>query len=345
MARWTIPFLIPLLACNLTQTLQGPADAGAPGNDASARPDTQGRADAGAPGSDASARPDTGARSSSDATPDTKGSDAATDGGGQVSPPASGTVEIFPTGSEPGTLAVMATFQAITDAGASPCQSRTAGTCTVTVCPHPAPPPPPVQLLSAGNLIVDSITIAPGPDAGYTYGGVGVGPVWAAGQSIHVRATGGAVPAFEGDIVAPPLLTVITPPGILGGNMGLNANFSLSKSTAIPLAWTAAAAPTQVLVNIEQAWFGPLTLGQGPSYQGVIINCTFDASVGSGTIPAAALTDLVTGYDQSQGGPSTAMSLSSATQVTLPAGDDTVILFGNNASAQFNIPLSTGVTP
>jgi hypothetical protein len=258
---------------------------------------------------------------------------------GQVSTLATGFVEIFPvaTGS-PDELGVEASFGYY---GPDPGQTQTVGTCQVTTRPNPSVLQS-VQTVSAGDLIVGSMTLAPSSDGGTVggYEGVGVGlaDLWPAGQSVHIQATGGVVPAFAGDVVAPPLLTVTTPPGVVGGAMGLTAQLTggLSKS-GVALAWTPVPAPIQVVATITQDV-------PGDSEAGLTINCFFDGTAGSGTMPAAALTDLST-QPAGPTGPVTTLILATATWATVMAGNDPITLTGFYPSAQFDLPLNIGVSP
>jgi len=310
----------------------GSEDSGASAVTADAAPDARFATDGGAAQHDAS-----------------HAADASVEGA-SADPPASGVVEILPVYDPPGMIALTASFaRSSGDAGdvdAGPCHTRVIGSnCTATTCTEPTSAPAGSEtLVSAGTLTVGAATFSPipaGSDAGTPGGYSGTsGVAWPSGQTVHVRATGGVVPAFEGDVVAVPLLTVSTPPGIVGTANGLNAELTggLSKS-GVPLAWTPVDG-IQVFATVVQTKAG--------EYEAeVTVNCTFDAAAGSGTIPAAALTDLSTAPALQDGvmGPDTVLTLSTVSETSVMAGNDPIYISAVCPSAQFNLPLNMGVSP
>jgi hypothetical protein len=154
------------------------------------------------------------------------------------------------------------------------CHARTVGPCDVLRCDVPVG-----GSISSANASAGSITISGGsspavltPDASGTYSlGPGVAlPSYAPGASVGVAAVGGSIPAFSAKVTFAPPITVTKP-----------AQAVIDRMSDLVLAWTGPMSAS-VLATIEE----------GVPDRIVRITCVFDGAGGSGTVPAAALTDL-----------------------------------------------------
>jgi hypothetical protein len=255
---------------------------------------------------------------------------------------ASGYVEISPNGPQPGAyqLQVVGLFWSGAPAGTpASCQSRTVGACIINRCPvATVASSSAAQSLSAGELTVGSLHIAPevDSDAGLpvTIGYEGAQGVWPVGQSVHIAASGAAFPAFAGDLIAPSTVTVTEPPGPATPSE-TNLTGGLSKS-GVTLAWTPLPAPNRLVAEVRQAFGNPVS-------SELTVDCNFDGTLGSASIPAAALSDLSTD-PESPTGPLTDLLIATMTAVTAVAGGDLIVLYGSAPGVDFIVP-STGVSP
>jgi hypothetical protein len=92
-----------------------------------------------------------------------------------------------------------------------------------------------------------------------------------AGVTVDFSATGGIIPAFSGSLTAPTPVTFTNPLTEIDHTKDLVIN------------WTGGASGGFVEVKIAETT---------PNYD-VAVECAFDAAAGTGTVPAAAMTDLV----------------------------------------------------
>ncbi|MEA2751805.1 MAG: hypothetical protein QOI41_5948 [Myxococcales bacterium] len=185
---------------------------------------------------------------------------------------------------------ISAAFRAFvvpTGSGSAPTQT-TMGACTATVIPTPpsseAGTPMAVAGLNAGTLTITgtgmpaSTMLAYGPVAsqqgvpGYTAAG-GSTELFAAGDTMTVSGAGGAdLPAFAGQSLVTPTQVAVTAPACTGTCPDLD------RTQDLIVAWTGAGAG-KVVVTFETI----------SDTQAVLLQCRFDATAGTGTVPAALL--------------------------------------------------------
>jgi hypothetical protein len=213
---------------------------------------------------------------------------------------------------------------------ASGCAQRNDGPCVVTTCPVPYVPPTPGSELSVGQLAIGAILLEPNTDGSYPFTVQGV---WPAGKPVHVAATGGQIPAFTADLIAPSALALTTPPGAVTGSRAPLAH-PLSKGADLPLAWTPVAQTTVASVSQSYA-------SGGSAAAAVTVECSFDGASGTGTIPASALTDLSV-VAPANGGPATELVVEATGRVMLMAGPYPIVVAGSGEGATLDI---SSVTP
>jgi hypothetical protein len=178
-------------------------------------------------------------------------------------------------------------FVAPTGAGSAPTQT-TMGPCTATVIPTPpsseAGTPMAVAGLNAGTLTITgagtpaSTMLAYGPVAsqqgvpGYTAAS-GSTALFAGGDTMTVSGAGGAdLPAFAAQSLVAPTQVAVTAPSCTGTCPDLDRTQDLT------VAWTGAGAG-KVVVTFETI----------SDTQAVLLQCRFDATAGTGTVPATLL--------------------------------------------------------
>jgi len=149
------------------------------------------------------------------------------------------------------------------------------------------------QRVSAGTLTVSGGSAAtvtmPFDPMGYT--SMASGLVYGGNDQLTFSASGATVPAFSGQLVFPSLVTVTS---------GTPTVLRLSGFTAT---WDATTSPVVILIN------------QYPSSApGLHVSCTFDGAAGTGTVPAAALTDVMTTV-------SVSIAIETQTTATVMAGE------------------------
>jgi hypothetical protein len=154
-----------------------------------------------------------------------------------------------------------------------PCGVTTSGACSLSQCS---------MVVSsgddAGNLTIGGGGIPPGTvvmnegDGLYNYSALG--PVLSAGQEVSVSGAGGTgVPAFGPQKVTTPSMITLTAPS-LASDGGAT---SIATSSDLTVSWTGGQAGAAVT----------FTLNDGLALQSV--TCTWDATLGQGTIPQAFL--------------------------------------------------------
>jgi hypothetical protein len=159
------------------------------------------------------------------------------------------------------------------------CSVTSTGPCKISTCA-----PPGIESFPyAGTL-----TFSGGP-----YGDAGIavkssGPsyeynanplAFADNDSLSVSASGGDVPAFGPQTIVGPGFTTLTDPPELGGTI------IVSTSQDLHVAWTGG--ETNAFEDV--LFFAQTTMTQ------IEVECTFDATLGQGTIPKAALAPLASG--------------------------------------------------
>ena len=186
------------------------------------------------------------------------------------------------------------------------------GPCLVTMCPgHVATDAGAVSLVSAGALTVTGgafgdagIEISPGNLGAYLYNTTG--PMFSPGDTLTVSAAGASVPAFATQsLVAPGAITLTSPVADSG-------TLSIDTSQSLDLAWTGGATGARFILELGASF----TSGDAASAV-----CSWDATLGTGTVPAGALAPLAAG--DAQAGRSTALWYQEA-QTTVAAGRWTV---------------------
>jgi hypothetical protein len=274
-----------------------------------------------------SAAPDGGSASARDAANPV---DAAVGDGFTRATPAGqvGYVAVAPAGT-PSSLGLEGIVQ-FANITSSNTDERSDGPCTVTR----TDPTGSVQSANeqAGQVNVASYSILPLADKSYPplFNGA-----WPAGQTVHIQAAGGDVPAFSGDVLAPQALTVTTP---YGGTFGTRQPLAggLSKGADLALAWT----PTSSSVKVTALLYENYAGATHPA--AISISCTFDGSLGAGTIPSSALRDLST-TPATQGGPLTTLELTPSSTLHLQDGTYAIRLTGLGEGMVFDV--SGSVTP
>jgi hypothetical protein len=174
------------------------------------------------------------------------------------------------------------------------CTLETLGPCTVRRCPQGSGAVDAIgPTVSAGAITISDGAAPPLTMAGPVVGSYGAGlpsPPYAAGDVLTVAASGGVVPAFSTTVVFPP------PPV---------DNIQISGGT---FTWTAG---TSGSVLVDSLGSAPTDSDGATSNTNVLMECTFDASAGTGTIPA--LPD--------PGFTATGLYVNTATVQTVQAGD------------------------
>lgn len=208
-----------------------------------------------------------------------------------------------------------AVFSATQD-GAPPCTSTPEGACNILVCGTdgsggaggmPEPPTPP----HAGDVTISvggtTLTLTPDADGAYT-AGVGTGSLLMGGETITVAAAGDTVPAFTGDVTAPSVVTVTEP------DFDMMGAVTIDRAADLNVVWTDGATG-DVFVVVSAT---------GPMYTQV--GCTFPASAGAGTVPAATLSALPSS-------PNGIFAVSANGSAEVTAGDFDVSLQVNQAAS------------
>ena len=229
-------------------------------------------------GFDASAETtDDGSATSPDA-----GADATTTGPLPEPPPTGNRGAVFLTGDATSTGAshsAGAAFVARSTVDQS-VTKKAVGPCAVEIYGNGAGPKETFR--SAGKLtftgLAKAVTLTPAADK--TYDRItGSTALFVGGETFTVTADGADVPAFTATLMAPSKLT-LTAPALPAANAALK----VTRSSGIEATWTGASSGEVVLYFDEAA-----------SSNAFSTTCTFPASAGKGTIPAAAFADFPSG--------------------------------------------------
>jgi hypothetical protein len=166
--------------------------------------------------------------------------------------------------------------------GASNCAQRTEGPCTVKVCQADAGTAP--VAVSAGDVTASGGTGAPivahaSSSASYSAGLPMPASRWHAGDMVTISAAGDTVPAFSVMLPFPSALAMTTPaaPG--------NSFPPFDHTMDLAFTWSPTTGSNDAHIVIQQS---------RPD-AGVTVACRFDRSAGTGTVPAAAMSDLQPG--------------------------------------------------
>jgi len=126
---------------------------------------------------------------------------------------------------------------------------------------------------NAGTLTITGTTSGTTPvtrSIEGSYGAKNAGPIFVPGATLGVAASGAVFPAFARQtITGPAIITLVAP----------QQPYAISTTADLAVAWTGGEPGAQVIFQVG---------GSGPGE----VDCTFDASVGHGTVPAAALRTL-----------------------------------------------------
>jgi hypothetical protein len=107
--------------------------------------------------------------------------------------------------------------------------------------------------------------------------------LWSGGEPISVVAAGADVPAFSIQIVAPSEVVMTAPAPPAAGQ-----SLSISTNSDMQLTWSGGASGAKVHARLSLNVFTPTLYSQS-------LDCYYDATSGSGTIPTTALKALKTG--------------------------------------------------
>jgi hypothetical protein len=181
---------------------------------------------------------------------------------------------------------------------AKTCTALDAGPCVTTSCTAAtpsdagpgdasAPTAPTAGTLTVTGGVFGTKGAAVAPDNAGTYVYAAPGTIFAPGDTLGVKATGGAVPAFpEETVTATPTIVLTAPTPGTGGK--------ITVPTAQPLvvSWTGGQTGAKTVL-VATAVF---TSGGVAS-----TTCSWDASLGTGTVPSAALKPLAAANAETSG--------------------------------------------
>jgi hypothetical protein len=173
------------------------------------------------------------------------------------------------------------------------CGAITVGACAVVsansgVGCDPAPPScepiPSAGTITISGTVFGDLAMTPNPNGTYTPGlleSTGA-PVFMDGDILTLSAPGADVPPFQQSIVAPGCVAMEAPSGPDGGV--IYGSYVIPTSDDLQISWTGG----------ESNAFVGVTLigGQGNSAVYASVSCSFDATLGQGTIPHQALAAL-----------------------------------------------------
>jgi hypothetical protein len=160
----------------------------------------------------------------------------------------------------------------------SPCTTTTSGACSLVTCPMMSF----ASSDSAGTLTISGGSIPAGTTltaslVDGSYGDSVVGTWFSAGDSLSVSATGAMVPAFGPDSITAPPLIALTAPQLADGDAGIS---TIPTSTDLTLAWSGGQSGAT------------MTLFAGAEVSFSFIDCSWDASLDTGTVPQSLLAQL-----------------------------------------------------
>jgi hypothetical protein len=218
-------------------------------------------------------REDAGARDAG-AADGAAGDGGGTDGGGM---PPLRVASITATSGPGASYQVSASFAAYADRDDG-CTRMTAGSCALSDCPLP---PKPFDAVEAGTITVSTgtATATLTPDGAGRYDtATGSTALFAGGDTVTFAASGstmGGVRMFM-DTLTAPSTTTLTSPAVSAPS----GSFTLPDTGGIDLAWTpVGGSALSAQLGVSDAGAGRLRAAR----------CTFDASLGSATVPDAAL--------------------------------------------------------
>ncbi len=220
---------------------------------------------------------------------------------------------------------------------AQPCTTRTVGACTINECttsssdagapdPDAGAPAPDAGMVntarSAGVITVSGggqmVQLTPGADGTYTSNMQRM-TVFPAGTELTMSAVGDAmgVPAFTGTVTMPAAVMVTAPA------LSFTTATMISRSQALNATWTGGTAGKVSVL-----------LAGNSGGRNVVVNCAFDATAGSGTVPVDVLAALPAGSGTIViGGSSTRDVMAGGYKVSLAASSANII--GGAGAAMF----------
>jgi hypothetical protein len=256
-------------------------------------------------GDDASEAGDDGSEAGDDATDGSNGD--ATDGGNEASDADSGDAgdaadaddasdasdaSVLDGGSVYGSIffesvpafnvgAVGATFYPTPQPLLGTCTTTSYGACTHYDCSNQADAGAPIgagTLTVTGGTLGNGVMITQGMGGSYQYQSMSA--LFAQGDTLGVSATGGTIPAFGPiDVVGTGIIAVTAP---VPNGMGV---YTINTAQALPLTWTGGEANALALFEVSANF--------GTGSRGVL--CFYDATLGSSSIPSAAMSNLTGG--------------------------------------------------
>jgi len=191
------------------------------------------------------------------------------------------------------------TFQSLSNSGITTlafypaCEAITVGACAVVWanseygCDPPPPscePIPSAGAITISGTVFDDLPITPNPNGTYTSMGMSStgAPVFMDGDILTLSAPGADVPPFQQSIVAPGCVAMTTPSGPDGGV--IYGSYVIPTSDDLQISWTGGESNAFVGVT--------LVGGHGNPAAYASVSCSFDATLGQGTIPQQALAAL-----------------------------------------------------
>ena len=138
--------------------------------------------------------------------------------------------------------------------------------------------------------------------------------VWIPRDALKITATGGDVPAFSQNVDAPVGLELTGPAPTAG-------KIAVARTRDLTLTWTAGAG--RAILSLNQT---PFTDARAS----LDVLCDFDATKGTGVVPAAALSAL---KPPGSGNPGLSMDFGGATAVDINPGGYAIRIFAINAEA------------
>ncbi len=168
------------------------------------------------------------------------------------------------------------------------CEAITVGACAVVSanamygCDPPPPscePVPRAGTITISGTVFDDLAITPNPNGTYP---PSEAPVFMDGDILTFSAPGADVPPFQQNIVAPGCVAMTAPAGPDGGV--IYGSYLIPTSDDLQISWTRGESNAFVGVTLLGGRGNPATY--------VSVSCSFDATMGQGTIPRQALAAL-----------------------------------------------------
>lgn len=159
------------------------------------------------------------------------------------------------------------------------CAQTSAGSCTRAVCPPPssaATPFPTAGTINITGGVQDPVTLTPDAAGLYSSDLTNTEALFTAGQTLSFTAAGDEVPSFSSSVTGPGSLTLTSPVFSVG-------QVTIDTTADLGVAWTGGASG-EVVTTLGGTLPG--------SEDQISVYCYFDAAGGTGTVPAALMSDL-----------------------------------------------------